>query len=717
MSSIVPNGAGWLERHLSWSNSRQSWIERFCGLALLGAAVVLVLLGPHLRLSQQVVLWGLLVVAAAALLRRGWLKLLGPVFFYDLIRTARRGRYVLLRCGYAGLLAFVLFWMAWLSLWRVDARGGIPANRMTNLAETFFTTFIFIQFGAIMLFTPGYVAGAIAEEKERRTLEYLLATDLRNREIVLGKLASRLLNLTLLILTGLPILSFLELMGGVDPNLLLSVFVATGLTMLSLAALSILASTLVKRARDAIVLTYLGMVAYLVFSALSLLLLQPSWNVAAIPLTWGESPLTVRDLVDWLTAGNIFVLWGKLQNGIFQHKPLEDLLPQLMRNYAIFHGLMAAACSVWAVTRMRPLALRQMHDETRRRSWRIQFWRRPRVGQSPMVWKEVIAERGMRLHWLGWAFGLTLFVASFVPVAFILFNRWTRGRLAEEMNIWVRIIGTGVACLLLLGVAVRAATSISSERDRQTWDSLLTTCLDSDAILGGKWLGSLLSMRLGWAWLGLICVVGLATTGLHPVAVPVLLLAWFVYAAFVAGVGLWFSMTARTTLRSVIYTLLTVAGVTVGHWLPCGCCVTVVERGAMGMGRGFESLLKFELLSLTPPVTLGFLAFNWRDLDHVGGNNEVGELAAWCVAGIVLYAVAAAVLWGANSVRFAALTHRTRLRPEVDRPPRPRRPPADRRPRPAVRHDEPDGAEERRKPPAEGWTALPAEEEPPPHGL
>src|SRR6516165_4368090 len=109
MSSIVPNGAGWLERHLSWSNSRQSWIERFCGLALLGA---------HLRLSQQVVLWGLLVVAAAALLRRGWLKLLGPVFFYDLIRTARRGRYVLLRCGYAGLLAFVLFWMAWLMLWR-----------------------------------------------------------------------------------------------------------------------------------------------------------------------------------------------------------------------------------------------------------------------------------------------------------------------------------------------------------------------------------------------------------------------------------------------------------------------------------------------------------------------------------------------------------------------------------------------------------------------
>ena len=48
----------------------------------------------------------------------------------------------------------------------------------------------------ILLLTPAYTAGAVAEEKERRTLEFILATDLRNREIILGKVLSRLLNLT-----------------------------------------------------------------------------------------------------------------------------------------------------------------------------------------------------------------------------------------------------------------------------------------------------------------------------------------------------------------------------------------------------------------------------------------------------------------------------------------------------------------------------------------
>jgi hypothetical protein len=330
-----------------------------------------------------------------------------------------------------------------------------------------------------------------------------------------------------------------------------------------------------------------------------------------------------------------------------------------------------------------------------------------------MIWKEVVAERGLRLHWLGWAFVVVLFLASFVPVPFILFEYWSRNpslgwrqsMFTEEMGIWVRIIGTLVSCLLLLGVAVRAATTIAGERDRQTWDSLLTTCLGSDAILGGKWLGSVLSVRWGWAWLGLVWLVGLVTTGLHPAAVPVLLLALGVYAAFVAGVGLWFSMTARTTLRAVIYTLLTVGGVTVGHWLPCGCCMTVFAmRG--GSGRTWEWVAKFEAMSLTPPVTLGMLAFNKNDINQVGSSKDVGEFAAWCVVGIILYAVVAAALWGASSARFRVVTHRARLRPEVDRPP-PRRSRAG--PRGAMpRDDEPD------EPAQPELTALPVDEEPPP---
>ena len=83
--------------------------------------------------------------------------------------------------------------------------------------------------------------------------------------------------------------------------------------MLSLASLSILNSVLVKRARDAIVLTYLGAIAYLVLSSMSLLLLDPSLGVAGWPATdtW-QSPVTVQDVVAWINSGNVFVQLSQL---------------------------------------------------------------------------------------------------------------------------------------------------------------------------------------------------------------------------------------------------------------------------------------------------------------------------------------------------------------------------------------------------------------------
>src|SRR5437660_1620479 len=85
--------------------------------------------------------------------------------------------------------------------------------------------------GDLVLLTPAYVGGAIAEEKDRKTLEFMLATDLLNREIVLSKLGSRLANLALVVITGLPILSILQFLGGVDPNMILAGFAITAMTV------------------------------------------------------------------------------------------------------------------------------------------------------------------------------------------------------------------------------------------------------------------------------------------------------------------------------------------------------------------------------------------------------------------------------------------------------------------------------------------------------
>src|SRR5438034_6096496 len=188
MSPFVNACAGWCRRHLALSVSRQAWQERLSFLVLLGGTVVLWLLREGLTTARLALLAGLLLLVFAILVRRGWVTLFGPVLFYDLIRTARRSRYFVIRIIYALVLLFLLC-SVYLNYRDADWR--VPADRMADAAAAFFATFMYVQFTVVVLLTPAYAAGAIADEKQRQTLDFLLATDLRDREIILGKLAAR----------------------------------------------------------------------------------------------------------------------------------------------------------------------------------------------------------------------------------------------------------------------------------------------------------------------------------------------------------------------------------------------------------------------------------------------------------------------------------------------------------------------------------------------
>jgi ABC-type transport system involved in multi-copper enzyme maturation permease subunit len=624
--------------------------------------------GTRLSAVQQVVIWGVLLVAAAVLLRRGWLKLFGPVLFYDMVRSARRGRYIILRCLYAGLLLFFL-----LTVWLNTGSSAVRNDRReaARLAENFFETFMAVQLVAVILLTPAYVAGAIADEKERKTLDFLLATDLRNREIVLSKLVARLANLSLFILTGLPILSLIQFLGGVDPNLVLAGGAFTALTMAGLGALSILFSTYSRKPRDAIALTYLAMVAYLAISFLLLWWWYAYPGVMSWPLAWSSSAITVGDLVNAVNAGNLLIVMGKLADAGARGSLASDV-PTLLWQYAAFHGTVFVGFTVWAVARLRALAVRQTQASSRRGFWLRRRRKRPAIFDPPMIWKEVFAEGGIRFNWLGRIVVLLVAVATLLPGVLLIVNNWdefclvlTREfdhraycPLRSSMNVYVRTAGTAVACLLLLGVAVRASTGIGGERDRQTLDALLISPLDSNAILFGKWLGAFLSVRWGWLWLGTIWAMGLLTGGMHLLALPALICAWAVYAAFLAAWGLWWSVTARTTLRATVWTLATTVALAVGHWLPWMCCVPML--GPFGRME-LEALLRFQT-GLTPPVALGIMEFHDADFRFDGANNEVTRLLTFIVAGLLAWLIATLFVGVSLGKRFRAKFKRRRYR-------------------------------------------------------
>src|SRR5579885_2196227 len=423
MSQFVRSCAAWVRRNLPWSNSPQAWQERLGVAGLLAAVVLGAVWFAGQSLAFQVIYWGLVLVVAAVLLRRGWLKLFGPVLFYDLLRTARRSRYFLIRVLYCLFLLAILGWM-WL-VWYMDYRyqtRPMGPNELTKFASSFFYTFMVVQFLVVTVLAPAYTAGAVAEEKDRKTLEFLLATDLRNREIVLSKLISRLCNVGMIVLAGLPILAFLQFLGGVDPGLVLAGFAATLFTVFSLAGVSILASVVVRKPRDAIILSYLSVVGYAAVCVLSLtLLLPPGWATFTFTPPWLGS-IMVRDVVEWVNAGNIVRQVWTLFDFVRGGPALDDVLPGVLFRYCVFHGAVGLVCSTWAVLRLRAIVLKETYGKEKKAPVAVRLFGRPPVGSLPMVWKEVFAEPRMRFHWLGRILVLLLFAASFLPAALLLAN-------------------------------------------------------------------------------------------------------------------------------------------------------------------------------------------------------------------------------------------------------------------------------------------------------
>src|SRR5262249_42521634 len=147
----------------------------------------------------------------------------GPLLVYDLVRQARRGATTLIRCLYALLLLGLLYvlvtdhfpeYAGFKEFFAAPVARSI--HDWARFAQRFVTSILPLQGVAVLLLTPAYLAAAIAEEKERKTIILLLTTRLRDREIVLGKLLGRLAHLACILLTGLPILLLTRLWGGVD---------------------------------------------------------------------------------------------------------------------------------------------------------------------------------------------------------------------------------------------------------------------------------------------------------------------------------------------------------------------------------------------------------------------------------------------------------------------------------------------------------------------
>ncbi|MBV9852344.1 MAG: hypothetical protein JO250_21990 [Armatimonadetes bacterium] len=143
-----------------------------------------------------------------------------PVVTKEFRSRMRGSRAYWLLFSYLLLLSLTLFF-AYLAWWNshqngMDYGGGGQAG--FTVGRTFFLTLFYAQAILVTLITPALTAGAISIEREQRTFEMLRSTTLPPRAIALGKLASSVSFIVLLLTSSLPLVSLCFLLGGVSPG-------------------------------------------------------------------------------------------------------------------------------------------------------------------------------------------------------------------------------------------------------------------------------------------------------------------------------------------------------------------------------------------------------------------------------------------------------------------------------------------------------------------
>lgn len=639
---------------------------------LLALAAAVVWLTFRWGLDFQVLIWTILwFVGLAIVLRRFWVGLFGPVFLFDLVRTSRNSPIFSLRVLYAGALLVILYllYVAWFGgaagyPWELETPVRLPIKDTARFAQAFFHTYVAVQFGAVLLITPLAVSGAVAEEKEKRTLAFLLATDLRDHEIVLGKLASRLTHLSLFLLTGLPILTLLQFLGGMDPNLVLASFVANGMTMIGLAAVSILCSVHAERPLSAMIYAYLGTIAYVLVGCVC-----ATPFVALFSVTRGAAFEDMEAYSALILAVVTFVV-----NALVVAVCCRAAIVNLRRRYRLhappMRELILDDEPVRLVKKPSPdIPARPVDEVFEERELSARSRPRyvpkphPKIGRDPMLWKELYIEQGLGLPESLRALGQVPLIVGVVLLAYLilvcglqgLLDRSGTGTGAREFTQGVvRVLGTMILCLMLLGVALRAAHSVSTERDRRTLDSLLTTSLEDREILRAKWWSSFLYVRKGWWFLGLTWFLGLFTLGLHALAIPLLVFAWVMYAVFAAGLGLWFSLVSPTTLRSTLGTFFSLLGASLAPWAMWTFAEALLRY--FTLDYRYPWLMQFDPGLLVPPVVLVRLTFPG---DYTPGKLPLsaGQLGIM-LTGMYVYGLLGAAFWSSACARFGARTGR-----------------------------------------------------------
>jgi ABC-type transport system involved in multi-copper enzyme maturation permease subunit len=397
---------------------------------------------------------------------------LGPVFANEWLTTSRRWQV------YAGRAFFVGVLLVGLSSVFVSHLGGQTFSTIQAMAEVgrgFFRAIVFTQLSLVILAAPAATAGSICQDRSSGKLGQLLATDLSDAEIILGKLVARLVPVLGLVCCALPVLALCTLLGGVDPLALAGTFLITLCLGVFGCTLAFAFSIWASKPYEVI------LAAYAVFMVW--LLAIPVWDLLAFLWRFPSWP-------DWTTWSHPFYL---------------AFAPYMQPGKVGVVDYLAFAAAVLIISAvLLAVAIRKMRaaitNETGRspsRIWApgildlsisrrgIAFAGAHLLDDNPVLWYEM--HRRQHTTWVRALIALYFLLAIVFTVLAAIDCFWmggmNRGFLSAHVVAFQVVIGLP---LLLLS----ASTSLVEERARGSLDVLLATPVTTRSIVLAKWRGA-----------------------------------------------------------------------------------------------------------------------------------------------------------------------------------------------------------------------------------
>jgi ABC-type transport system involved in multi-copper enzyme maturation permease subunit len=555
---------------------------------------------------------------------------LGPVFAFESLIAARRWQVYALRSVYVGLL------LVGLTLtWGPSDRTINSLEDAAAIGRLFLQTVISVQLAVVLLAAPAATAGAICVDKARGTLLHAFVTDLTDREIVLGKLGSRLAPVLALLAYGLPVLALGSFLGGIDLEAALGAELVTAGTAILCCALALLVSVWAKKPHQALVVAYALVGLWLAFAPvlINLFDLKPGQTISDVVL-FMSNPILAAFAADVFQPA--WALWSA---------GLREQVAFFLVALLFAWGLVGVAS--W---RLRPTVLAQARRPQKREqpdapARLVNYLPCPPLDVNPVLWREWHRKRPSR--WTG-RFWTAYAVASTLASLYVLslyYIRWGDLRyysgiqvVAAQVNAWQVAIG-----LLLLSVS--AATSLAEERDRGSLEVIMATPLSTREIVWGKWWGTF-AMVPRLAILPIWVAAGAAMVTDGGIGLVLMIGLILAYAAAITSLGLaaatWIPRLGRVISVSVLAYVLVAVGwplvLDVVTNLPAFRTIPLNELPSWrGLGIGSPFLGIYWTTEWAARLSFAPSAYSWSsDPPLVLGDWSLFWIGVYCAIALIL---------------------------------------------------------------------------------